>query len=272
MTGMSGMYSGMHYLPLLAVLVGAGGYASGVLRLARRGDPWPVSARLWFAVAALSVLVGTGYPPPADPPGFAAHAVAHVIVIMVAPTALALSAPVTLWLRACRPGLRRRTVRLLHSRPARLLASAPVVVLLDVSGLYVYYLTPLFAQSEQHALLHLLVHVHMFATGCLLSWFVIGRDPGPRRGGIAAQLSVLLVTAAAHDVLATVMYGRLLPVAAGSPGQIEAGAQILYYGGDAVELFTAAVVMTAWYRRAGREQRRQQRRAGLPHARASSGN
>lgn len=272
MDGMSGTTPVWHYLPLLLVLVAAGAYGSGVLRLTRRGDSWPVSYRLWFAVALAVVLIGTGYPAGGGAASFQQHAVAHVIVMMVAPLALALSAPVTLLLRASRPRLRRKTLRLLHSWPARLLALAPVIVLLDVSGLYAYFLTPLFAAAEQHPALHLLVHVHMFLTGCLLNWFLLGRDPGPRRGGLTAQLSVLFATAAAHDVMAKVMYARLLPAAAGNAAQLHAGAQVLYYAGDLVEVLTAAVVMTAWYRRGGRELRRQERRTTRPHAAALSGN
>ena len=272
MGGMAGTTSGLHYVPLLLVLAAAGAYGSAVLRLTRRGDHWPVSRRLCFALGLLSVLVGTGIPSLREPASFQPHVVAHLMVMMVAPMMVALSAPVTLWLRVSHHRLRRRSLWLLHSRPARLLALAPVVVVLEVSGLYAYYLTPLFAVAGRHPLLDALVHVHMFVTGCLLNWFVLGRDPGPRRGGLAARLSVLVATAAAHDVLAKLMYAELLPTGAGSAAQVEAGAQILYYGGDAIELLTAAAVMTAWYRRGGRELRRQQRRSSRPHAAAPSGN
>jgi len=272
MGGMAGAPSIWDHLPLLAVLVGGGAYACGVLRLARRGDHWPVSSRLWFALALVSVLIGTGYPPPAQHSGFAQRAFAHLILLMLAPMALALSAPVTLWLRASRPRMRRKTLRLLHSRPARLLTRAPIVVLLDVTGLYAYYLTPVFGAAEHHAPLPLLLHVHMFASGVLLSWFVFGRDPGPRPGGLGVRLTVLLVTAAAHDVMAKLMYAHLLPAGAGTARQIEAGAQILYYGGDAIELLSAAVVMTVWYRQGGRELRRRERRNTRLHAAVPSGN
>jgi putative membrane protein len=270
---MAGPPPGSHYLPLLLVLVAAGAYGSGVLRLTRRGDRWPVSSRWWFAGALLAALVGAGYPPLAQPTTFGEHAVGHLVVYLLAPTLLALSAPVTLWLRACRPGARRKTLRLLHSRPVRLLTLAPVVVVLDVSGMYAYYLTPLFAAAAQHPVLDLLVHVHMFLAGCLLSWFVLGRDPGPRRGGLPAQLSALLATAAAHDVMAKLMYARLLPAGAGTAAQLRTGAQLLYYGGDALELLTAAVVMAGWYRRGSRELGRiERRRRTRPHAGTPSGN
>lgn len=265
-------------LPLLLVLLAAGAYGAGVLRLARRGDRWPRGAAVWFAVGLLAVLVGTadvlpGRGHPSGGQSFPQQIVSHLVVIMLAPTALALGAPVTLWLRACRPGLRRRTLRLLSSRAARWATLPPVVVLLDVTGLSAYYLTPLFATVHQHPALHALVHTHMFVTGFLVSWFVLGRDPGPRRGGLVAQLSVLLATAVAHDVLAKLMYSRLLPAGAGTPDQIQAGAQLLYYGGDGLEVLTAAIVLTAWYRRGGRELDRQRRRnASRPHARAAGGN
>lgn len=262
-----------HYLPLLFVLAAAGAYGSAVVRLSRRGDRWPVPSRWWFAVGVACVLITTGYPPLADPTGFEQHTIAHLIDMMVAPVAFALGAPVTLWLRVSGSGLRRKTLRLLHSRAAGMVALPPVVVLLDVSGMWAYYLTPLFGATEQHAPLHFLVHLHMFLTGCLLSWFVLGRDPGPRRGGLVAQLSVLFVAAAAHDVMAKVMYARLLPSGAGTAQHVQAGAQILYYGGDAIELLTAAVVMISWYRRGSREMSRARRRVtASPHGAPVRGN
>jgi len=272
MDGMAGAGSSWHYLPLLVVLTAAGAYGAGVLRLARRGDHWPVSSTLLFALGLGCVLIGTGYPALAQSAGFEQHAIAHLLVMMAAPTALALGAPIILCLRASRPAFRRKVLRLLHSRPAKVISLAPVVVLLEVSGVSAFYLTPLFAAAEQHALLHLFLHLHMFLCSCLLSWVVLGRDPMPRRGGLTARLSVLFGAAAAHDVMAKLMYAKLLPTGAGSAAQIQTGAQILYYGGDAIELITAAVVMTGWYRRGGRDIRRQERRKLRPHAAAANGN
>ena len=67
---------------------------------------------------------------------------------------------------------------------------------------------------------------------------------------------LLLVVAAGHDVLAKLMYARLLPAGAASPDELRLGAQVMYYGGSAVEIALAVALMACWYARGGRELRR----------------
>jgi len=108
-----------------------------------------------------------------------------------------------------------------------------------------------------------LAHLHMFAAGCLLSWYLIGRDPTPWRPPLRSVLIVLLIAAASHDLLAKLLYAHQIPTGAGNPGQIRVGAQIMYDGGSLIEVVIAIVVMTDWYRRSGRQlarERRQQSR------------
>ncbi len=52
------------------------------------------------------------------------------------------------------------------------------------------------------------------------------------------------------------MYAHELPAMAGTPAQVQLGAQVMFSGGDLVELATAAAVMAGWYAREGRAQRR----------------
>jgi putative membrane protein len=106
------------------------------------------------------------------------------------------------------------------------------------------------------------VHLHMFLAGCLLSWYLIGADPMTHRPGTRTALIVLLA-AAAHDILAKLLYAHELPDTAGAVDQLQLGAQIMFYGGTIIETLLATVLMRAWYIRGGRALRRLQRRAGI---------
>jgi putative membrane protein len=250
---------GPYWLPLLVLVPAAGAYLVAVGRLHRRGDAWPVARSLWAAVG-LSVLTASLLPPLADAMSFPAHIVQHLMLSMLAPLALALSAPVTLALRTLPLRGRRMVLRAVQSRFARVITLAPTVLLLDVGGMYAYYLTPLFAETERHPWLHVTVHAHMFLAGCLLSWYLVGPDIMPTRPRIRTSVLVLFVAAGSHDLLAKLMYADLRPTGGGSAAQIRTGAQVMYYGGDAVELLLAVGLLAGWYARTGRALGHQQRR------------
>lgn len=193
------------------------------------------------ALVAAVVLLRAGHA------SFPTHVAGHLLLAQVAPLALAWSAPVTLALRRSDPPRRRLLVRLLRSRPLGLVTAAPVLLALHVGGMYAFYLTGLFHLAHAHPWLNLLVHVHMFLAGYLLSWYLVGADPVPSRPSTTTRLLVLLIAAGSHDVLAKLMYARLLPLHAGPAEQVQLGAQVMYYGGDAVTVLLATAVMAKWY-------------------------
>lgn len=237
----------------------AAGYLTGVRRLRRRGDSWPVG-RVAAALGGGGCLAVAGTPPVGDSDVFPVHVTQHLLLAMVAPLLLALSAPVTLALRTLPRRVRQVLLVALHSRIASALTALPVALALDVGGTYAYYLTGLFRAAEDHPWLHAGVHLHMLLSGCLFSWCIVARDPMPGRSAVGPRLAVLLVAAAAHDILSKIMYARLLPAGAGTADQLRAGAQLLYYGGDAVEVLLAVAVLSQWYARTGRRLRHDERR------------
>ena len=251
------------WLPVVPVVLVAAAYLTGVRRLARRGDRWP-PARSLAAVAGF-VAFATAVLPPVSTHAdvFAVHVVGHLLLAMAAPLLLALAAPVTLVLRTAPVPVRRRVLAVVRSRAARVLTWAPLVLLLEVGGMYAFYLTPLFGLAHRDGWLALAVHVHMVAAGWLFSTVVAGRDPLPHRPGLPGALTVLLLAGAAQGILAKLMVAHGLPADAGTPEQLQLGAQVMFSGGDVVELATAAAVMTAWYAREGRAQRRVLARSGL---------
>nr|WP_255672711.1 cytochrome c oxidase assembly protein [Glycomyces amatae] len=240
-------------------------YAWGADRVRRRGDAWP-----WHRDAAFTVGAGAlAYASTAALPGgpFTAHMGRHLVVGMAAPLLLVLARPLTLAFRALRPGRARRALlRLAHSRPAAWLAFPPAAALLDVGGLWLLYRTPLLAAVQHHPTAHTLLQLHVLAAGVLFAFAVCGLDPVRRRWGPVWRGATLLAAGAAHAVLAKSLYTAPPPGAAVTAADLQTGAQLMYYGGDLVELALAAVIALQWYAATGRDRARRHRRAALPTA------
>jgi putative membrane protein len=124
------------WLPVVPLLVVAAGYLIGVRRLVRRGDRWP-PARSGSAAAGLVALAAALLPPVSTHADvFTVHVVGHLLLAMLAPLLLALSAPITLVLRIVSVPVRRQVLAVVHSRAGRVLTWAPLVLALEVGGMY----------------------------------------------------------------------------------------------------------------------------------------
>lgn len=235
------------WLPLCPLLLAVAAYGLGAAKLHRRGDRW-APTRIAAAAGGLTCLAAATLPPlSTHDEQFPVHVTQHLLLASLAPLLLALSAPVTLALRTVPRRSRRILLQILHGYPARVATAPATVLAVDIGALYALYLTPLFGAAETHPVVHAAVHLHMFVGGCLLSWYLVGIDPMPRRGTIRARLVVLAAASGGHDVLAKLMYAHTLPRAAGTPEQIRAGAQLMFYGGDAIGMLLAVALLAGWY-------------------------
>lgn len=227
----------------VAVLLAVAGYAAAAWRLLSRGDLWPPARMLAFLGGGLAV---TAAAPIGG--GFTAHMTQHLLIGMLAPLLFVLGRPVTLAFRALRPGRARRgLLRVVRSGPAGWLVFPPVAALLDVGGLWVLYRTPLFAATHRYEWLHALVHLHVLIAGTLFTTAVLQLEPLRRRYGLVLRGTTLVLAGAAHAVLAKLLY-------LDGPS-FARGAELMYYGGDAVELALAVAMAAAWYRASGRRYR-----------------
>ena len=235
-------------------------YLAAAIRLRRRGDLWPrhrdacgVAGGAALTVTALAV----------DPhAGFTAHMAHHLVLAMLAPLLWALARPVTLALRVLPPGpARRGLVAVAHCRPVGWLLWPPTAALLDVGGLWLLYRTGLLASTHQRPVVHALVHLHLLLAGGLFTGAVCRLDPSRHRCGLPLRGGTLLVAGAAHAVLARTLYATPPPGTAYPVADLRAGAQLMYYGGDLVELALAGVLAAQWYTATGRARRRRARRA-----------
>ncbi|MFF5081434.1 cytochrome c oxidase assembly protein [Actinoplanes sp. NPDC000266] len=222
----------------LAVVAAALGYEL-LATIGRRPWPWWRTAFFLAGCAALA----TGFSP--WPPDFRAHMQQHLLIGMLAPLGLVLGAPVTLLLRTLPQPAARATARLLRNRFVHAVANPVVALTLNLGGLAVLFLTPLYAATTRSPALHLLVHVHFLLAGYLFAWVIAGPDPAPRRPSVPARLVILGVAIAFHSVLSQLMYAGVidLPIPA---DQRLGGAELMYYGGDIAELLLAAALVTGW--------------------------
>jgi putative membrane protein len=222
-------------LPLLAVA--ATGYVAATWRCRR---PWPLArTAAWLAgVAAAAVAVAGPLTVHGD---LHAHMAGHLLVGMVAPLLLVLGAPVTLALRALPVPAARRLSRLLRAAPLRWLADPLVAVPLHAAGLWLLYGTGLHTPHSPG--LSTVITAHLLLSGYLATASVLAVDPAPHRRGVGVRAGALAAGAAAHDVLAKVLYAH---PPAGVTGA-EEGARLMYDGGTVVTLLTAALLWRRWY-------------------------
>jgi putative membrane protein len=159
------------------------------------------------------------------------------------------AAPVTLTLKTLPTHAARRIAAFLHSRPVWVVGHPLTSLLFNIGGMYLLYLTPLYAATLAHPSLHILVHIHFVIAGCLFTWAIAGPDPGPRRPGLRFRLGVLFLSMAAHATLAKSMYAYGWPRSTDHPSdQIQSAAQLMYYGGDLTELWLVIALFGLGYR------------------------
>lgn len=176
------------------------------------------------------------------------HMVQHLLVGMIAPLGLVLGAPVLLILRSAPRSFSRQLVIWLRSPFIRFISHPVTALMLNIGGMYLLYLTPLYVAVLESPLLHALVHWHFLVAGCLFTWAIAGLEPMPRRPSWRFRLTVLFISMATHAFLAKAMYAYGWPAGTGQSLEVvQSAAKYMYYGGDLAELLL--VIALFWQRR-----------------------
>ncbi|MFF4170623.1 cytochrome c oxidase assembly protein [Streptomyces sp. NPDC001744] len=190
---------GLEFSPDLFFLVGClaalGLYGWGVARLRRRGDAWPVSRTVFFAIGVLTIaLVMCTRLNDYGMVMFSVHMVQHMVISMLSPILLLLGAPVTLALRALpvagrgSTGPRELLLKLLHSRYVKVVTHPGFTIPMFIASLYALYFTPLFDFLMGSKPGHLGMMVHFLMVGVVFFWPIMGVDPGPHRPGYVMRM------------------------------------------------------------------------------------
>ncbi|GAA2684856.1 cytochrome c oxidase assembly protein [Streptomyces lunalinharesii] len=165
---------------LVLILVLGGLYAWGVVRLARRGERWPVARSVAFAV------LGLGGVAVATMSGLAVYdhelfwpaAVQNIVLDLIAPLGLALGDPLSLVLKVLppeRPPARWLRARL-SGRLLRFLTFPLVSTVLVLSSELAIYFTPYFPTALRHGPLHELMYLQLLVVGSLFVLPMLTRE------------------------------------------------------------------------------------------------
>lgn len=227
------------------LLAGAIGYAAG-LWIARDRSQWPRHRSvLWFLGLATAGAGLLGPVASAAHTSFTAHMVTHLLGGMIAPLLLVLAAPVTLALRALPMPAARAMTRFLRTPGVGFVTHPVTAAVLNAGGLWALYTTELYHLMHTSPGVHAVVHAHIFLAGYVLTAALVGPDPNPHRASMQMRSAALIAFIAAHSVLAKWLYAH--PPAGVEAADAQAGAQLMYYGGDIVDVILIVLVFAGWY-------------------------
>jgi putative copper resistance protein D len=272
--------------PILALLTLAGVclYAVGLNKLYSRGDHWPVGRTVAFGIGIAAFVLATQSGLSAyDTTLLSVHMAQHMILSMVVPLAIALSAPVTLARRTLPARPRRWLLVVLHSRLGKVLTFPPLTFVLYVVSPWALYFSGWYSASLQSAFVHEAMHVHLVVVGSLFFWPLLGLDPVPGRVAYPFRMLLVLLTLPFHAFLGvTIMSqtellgGNWYPslhrtdMAAWLPDPLDdqhlAGG-LLWSSGDLVGLVLFGVLFVQWVRSSIKEGEREDRRLDRLEAR-----
>ena len=258
--------------PTAAVLTATAAllYVGGVRRLARRGRRWPLMRSLSFAIGVMTLVVATQSGLAAyDTLLFSAHIVQHVLLGVVGPLFLALGAPVTLALQASRRHTQVNLLRLIRSRPVRVIGHPLTAFALFSLSLFVLYFSQLYVLSLENRVVHIWTHIHFVVVGSLFFWVTIGLDPVGHRIPHGARMLIVVLTVPFHAFLGLALLSTTQPLAVSVYGSApdrpigvdlladqRAGATVMWLIGDLIGLVAGGIVAAQWYRHEQRQNRR----------------
>jgi len=255
-------------------------YVWGHLRLATRGDHWPISRTIFwvsgmllliFATNSGLVVYGTYL--------FSIHMLGHMLLSMAVPLLLVLGAPVTLASRtiAARKdgsrGPREWILVAVHSRYLAVIGHPVVAAAIFGLSLIVFYYSPLFEWALREHLGHMWMTAHFVFSGYLFAQALIGIDPSPHNPPYPLRLIIVLATMAFHAffglsiILGT---GLLVPEWFGAMGRTwgdsplvdqQNGGELAWGLGEFPTLALAILVTWAWSKSDDRINKRRDRKA-----------
>lgn len=264
---------------IMVVVLAGGLYASGVVRLLRRGDSWPAGRTVAFAAGLVTIVITqlTGFAT-YSMVMFSTHMIQHMVLSMLTPILLVLGAPITMALRALKPAARRgdRGPRewlnlFLNSRYSRALTHPAVAAPLFVLSPYALYFTPLFATLMNDHMGHLFMSVHFLLVGCLFYWIIVGVDPAPRKVPFLLRILLLLVVMGFHAFFGITIMMQSQPLAMDFYGQFDvpwlqdhsadqyAGGGVAWALGEIPTALVMIALVRQWSRDDEKEERRRER-------------
>jgi cytochrome c oxidase assembly factor CtaG len=204
---------------------------------------------------------------------FSVHMVQHILLALVAAPLLALSAPITVLLRASSAGTRRRWILpILHSRLTRVVSFPVVTWIVFAIVMWGTHFTPLFDAALEDPWLHHIEHGLYLAAGLLFWWPAVALDPAPWRMTHPVRALYTFLQMTQNTFLAVVLlnaqtvlyphYATVVRLWGPSPladQQLAAG--IMWVAGDLIFLSAIMLLLVGWSRAEARDAPRADRLA-----------
>ncbi|MGK0715287.1 cytochrome c oxidase assembly protein [Leucobacter sp. W1153] len=255
-------------------------YVAGAIRLARRGDKWPIGRTISW-VTGLGILFYTTNGPfnAYEAYLFSVHMLAHMLLTMLIPLVLVLGAPITLALRAVEKrtdgswGGREWIMWAVQTPYSKFITHPAVAAVVFAGSLWVFYFSPIFRWAMETHLGHQWMIVHFLISGYLFSLSMIGIDPVPYRFPYPMRIVTLFATMASHAFFGvTIMTGDALLLSDwfGAMGRTwgatplddqNAGGAIAWGIGELPTLALALIVAVQWSLNDDKVQKRKDRAA-----------
>lgn len=255
-------------------------YLWGAIRLRRRGDAWPLSRSIhWVWAMAVLVYSTSGGVAVYGEYLFSAHMIEHMLLTMLVPVGIVLSAPVTLVARAIEVrkdgsrGMREWFLGIVHSKWVGLVGHPLVSTVVFALSLMVFYYSPLLSWATTTHLGHQWMVLHFLTSGYLFVQALIGVDPSPHRTAYPIRLILLMATMGFHAFFGLSLMtgtGLLLPEWFGAMGRTwgdspivdqQIGGGIAWGIGELPTLILSGLVILSWIKSDERDAKRLDRQA-----------
>ena len=222
-------------------------YVQAVIITNRTKRNWP-NYRIFLWILGLTCAFITFTGPLADHAhtDFSVHMIGHLFLGMLSPLFIALSAPMTLFLRTLPVSTSRRVTRALRNKFFQFFHQPLTASILNVGGLWLLYTTDLFVMMHQNMYLYVLIHLHIFLAGYLFTISLLYIDPPPNQKSYPYRSVVFLLAITGHAVLSKYIYVN--PPRDVPRDQAELGGMIMYYGGDAIEVGMIFLLFYQWFK------------------------
>lgn len=225
------------------------GYLSAVLYSNKRFNNWPLYRFILFTLGIFCLVIATSGPlAKLAHESFSFHMVSHLLLGMIAPLLIVLSAPMTLLFRSLSTKTAKRLTYFLRRKPIQLLLHPIVTSILNMGGLWLLYTTNIYTLMHEHTLLYLFIHLHVFFAGYLFTASIIYIDPIAHRISYLFRSIVLVLALSSHAILAKNIYA--FPPTGVLRHDAEIGGMLMYYGGDLVDLIIIIILCNEWYKSA----------------------
>lgn len=235
-------------------------YGAGVVTLRRRGRAWPAERIVAFCISQLAIIAATcGSIAVYDRTLFSAHMVGHLTLVMLAPSLLVASAPLTLWRETRRDPA--RFDRVARGRVVSVLTSPPVGFACYTVVIVGTHLTGLMDAIMASTALGQLEHLAYLVVGFQFFLPVIGDEPIRWHLSLLGRLGILGVGMAVDTFTGVVLLMTTVPISM-SPGvdalaDTRTGGAIMWVGGDGLMAVVMVLLVLGYLRRPqqGREER-----------------